>query len=102
MSAAVANTTDATTNNTNWRGFSTTETNVIEAQFPDKIEGPSTWDGKELEKQPEKWIYHVTPEDIADIDKALKHFKSLDLPLVCTSISLVPIQPKANHPIYNP
>ncbi|KAI7882827.1 Clavaminate synthase-like protein [Lichtheimia hyalospora FSU 10163] len=92
MSAAVANTTGATTNNnTNWRGFSTTETNVIKAQFPDKIEGPSTWDGKELEKQPEKWIYHVTPEDIADIDKALKHFKSLDLPLTEIAPSNFPL-----------
>lgn len=88
MSAAIANTPGATTTNTSWRGFSTTETNVIEAKFPDKIEGPSAWDGKELEKQPEKWIYHVTPEDIADIDNALKHFKSLDLPLVCVCVLL--------------
>ncbi|KAJ8662745.1 hypothetical protein O0I10_001709 [Lichtheimia ornata] len=91
MSAAVANTTGATPSNNNWRGFSTTETNVIEAKFPDRIEGPSAWDGKELEKQPEKWIYHVTPEDIADIDKALKHFKSLDLPLTEIAPSNFPL-----------
>ena len=65
-----------------WRGFSTTKTNFIKADFPDKIEGPSVWDGKELEKTPEKYVYQVTPEDIADIEAGLKHFNSLDLPLV--------------------
>lgn len=66
-----------------WRGFSTTQVNHIgDAQFPDRIEGPSAWNGKELEQQPEKWIYHVTEQDIADIDAALRHFEALDLPLV--------------------
>lgn len=84
-SAAVID--DNTNNNApgpakSWRGFSTTGTNYIKADFPDKITGPSVWDGKELEKQPQKWIYYVTEEDIADIDRALQHFKSLNLELV--------------------
>ncbi|KAG2223005.1 hypothetical protein INT45_012304 [Circinella minor] len=64
-----------------WRGFSLDKTNYIKAEFPDKIEGPSVWNGKELEKTPEKWIYYLTTEDIADIEAGLKHFNSLNLPL---------------------
>ncbi|RCH87582.1 hypothetical protein CU098_003504 [Rhizopus stolonifer] len=66
----------------NWRGFLLDGDNhSAKAEFPDRITGPSVWDGGELESQPEKWIYYLTPEDIADIDQALNHFVSLDLPL---------------------
>ncbi|KAI8368921.1 hypothetical protein BD560DRAFT_398078 [Blakeslea trispora] len=66
----------------NWRGFQLEgENHTAKAQFPDRITGPSAWDGKTLEKQPEQWIYHLTAEDIADIDQALKHFLTLDVPL---------------------
>ncbi|KAI8068473.1 hypothetical protein BC940DRAFT_340334 [Gongronella butleri] len=64
-----------------WRGFSITGSNEIDAVFPERITGPSAWDGKILEEHPEQWIYHVTEEDIADIDRALKHFNALDVPL---------------------
>ncbi|KAI9498675.1 hypothetical protein BDB00DRAFT_881140 [Zychaea mexicana] len=81
MSAAIElDPATAATKNT-WRGFSITETNFIDANFPDKIEGPSVWDGKELEQTPEKWIYYLTPEDIADIEAGLRHFLSLNIPL---------------------
>ncbi|KAG2201401.1 hypothetical protein INT46_010395 [Mucor plumbeus] len=66
----------------NWRGFSLDGDNhTAQAVYPDRISGASVWDGKQLESQPEKWIYYFTPEDIADIDQAIKHFVSLDLPL---------------------
>ena len=83
MSAAVQQ--SAPTENkskASWRGFSLDETNYIKAEFPDRIEGPSVWNGKELEQTPEKWIYYLTAEDIADIEAGLKHFLSLNLPLV--------------------
>ncbi|KAI9258940.1 hypothetical protein BDA99DRAFT_552133 [Phascolomyces articulosus] len=83
MSAATAQQTTPSTDKpkATWRGFSLDKTNFIKAEFPDKIEGPSVWDGKELEKTPEKWIYYLTPEDIADIEAGLKHFLSLNLSL---------------------
>jgi len=52
-----------------------------ETEFPSEITGVSAWDGKELQEQPEKWVYHLTPSDIEDIDQAIHHFLSLDLPL---------------------
>jgi hypothetical protein len=65
-----------------WRGFSLDgENHTVNAEYPDRITGPSTWDGKYLEAHPEQWIYHLTKEDIQDIDQAVKHFISLDLPL---------------------
>ncbi|OBZ91377.1 hypothetical protein A0J61_00562 [Choanephora cucurbitarum] len=66
----------------NWRSFHIEgENHTADAQFPDRITGPSVWDGKTLEEHPEQWIYHLTPEDIDDIDQALRHFLSLDIPL---------------------
>ncbi|CAO3641913.1 unnamed protein product [Mucor hiemalis] len=66
----------------NWRGFSLEgENHTVNASYPDRITGPSTWDGKHLEAHPEEWVYHLTNEDIQDIDQATKHFLSLELPL---------------------
>lgn len=65
-----------------WRGFDVNSDNqTAHVQFPDRITGPSAWDSKDLDAHPEKWIYHVSEQDIADIDQAVKHFVSLDLPL---------------------
>ncbi|KAI8984480.1 hypothetical protein BDF20DRAFT_911574 [Mycotypha africana] len=73
---------DTSSTKKNWRGFSLQgENHTANADYPDRITGPSAWSGKELQQQPEKWIYRFTPEDIADIDQALKHFLSLNLPL---------------------
>ncbi|KAI8391751.1 uncharacterized protein BYT42DRAFT_206854 [Radiomyces spectabilis] len=74
-----------------WRGFSPVQTNYIPADFPDKIVGPSAWDGKELEQHPEKWIYHVTAQDIAEIDHAVKHFIGLDIPLGDITVDTFPL-----------
>ncbi|KAI7891881.1 uncharacterized protein EV154DRAFT_506776 [Mucor mucedo] len=59
--------------------------------YPDRIIGPTTWDGKDLKAHPEKWIYHLTPEDITDIDQAIKHFVSLDIPFSQISPSTFPL-----------
>lgn len=66
----------------NWRGFSLDGDNhTAKADYPDRITGPSAWDGKYLEAHPEEWIYYLTEQDTQDIDQGLKHFLSLDLPL---------------------
>ncbi|KAL0097770.1 hypothetical protein J3Q64DRAFT_1812614 [Phycomyces blakesleeanus] len=87
MSAAVHNTTDsdkpAQANEPGkWRSFSTQDENAVAAVFPDRVTGPSVWDGKYLENHPEEWIYYLTEDDIKDIDSGLKHFNSLNLPLI--------------------
>ena len=39
------------------------------------ITGPSAWYGPELAKR-DDWIWHLTQADIAEIDTAIRHFKS--------------------------
>lgn len=34
------------------------------------VEGPSAWKGSDLRRQPEKWIHHLTPAEIAEIEAA--------------------------------
>lgn len=34
------------------------------------VEGPSAWKGTELSSQPEKWIYHLSQDEIAQIEAA--------------------------------
>lgn len=40
------------------------------------IEGPAAWKGSELRKDPNQYIYHVTPSDIAELDAALAAVKA--------------------------
>ncbi|KAI9328462.1 hypothetical protein DFJ73DRAFT_903250 [Zopfochytrium polystomum] len=49
--------------------------------FPTAIEGPSVWDGFEVQNNPEKWLYTLTESDNAELRSAFTHWKSLDLPL---------------------
>jgi hypothetical protein len=82
MSSAATQSQPIDTAKKTWRGFAVEgENHTAKADYPDRITGASVWDGKQLESQPEQWIYQFTQEDIADVDQAVKHFISLDLPL---------------------
>jgi hypothetical protein len=35
------------------------------------IEGPSAWIGSELRKNENQYIYHLTPDDIFELEKAV-------------------------------
>lgn len=49
-------------------------------QMPDhKIEGPASWLGKDLAKQPERWLLSLSNEQIADLEQAAERFLSLGL-----------------------
>ncbi|KAJ2955655.1 hypothetical protein NQZ79_g8379 [Umbelopsis isabellina] len=67
-----------------WRTFSTTQDNYNPdtVQWPQKIEGPSVWDGRYLEKHPEEWIYQLNEAEIKEIDAAVKHFVTLNKELI--------------------
>jgi hypothetical protein len=49
--------------------------------WPKKLTGPHVWRGEELRKNPEKYKYYFTLEDLSEIHKAVKKFKQLGLPL---------------------
>ncbi|KAL8377695.1 hypothetical protein RB595_008402 [Gaeumannomyces hyphopodioides] len=48
--------------------------------FPAELEGDLVWEGETLVETYD-WTYVLSPEQLAEIDAAVKHFKSLDLPL---------------------
>jgi hypothetical protein len=61
------------------------------SRFPRKISSITSWDGSYLAQNPDEWIYHLTPEDSAEIDSAVNHFQSLDIPLLDVHTSNFPL-----------
>ncbi|KAJ6620306.1 hypothetical protein B0H10DRAFT_1946121 [Mycena sp. CBHHK59/15] len=48
--------------------------------FPAQVDGPGVWEGADWTDE-SQWVYHLTPEHLAEIDRALAHFESLGKPL---------------------
>lgn len=48
--------------------------------FPDQLQGDMVWEGDTLAETYD-WTYVLSEEQLAEIDEAVKHFKSLNLPL---------------------
>ncbi len=49
----------------------------IRATLPDELTGPSAWLGKDMARNPDVWLYHLSAEDIADLEAAAMHYLSL-------------------------
>ena len=46
--------------------------------IPDKpIKGPSAWLGPDMVANPEKWLVHLTPDQISELENAARYFLSL-------------------------
>ncbi|KAF5379909.1 hypothetical protein D9757_007223 [Collybiopsis confluens] len=45
--------------------------------YPSKIEGPIVWEGKDWTSE-DQWVFHLSSEQLQEIDGALAHFKTLD------------------------
>ncbi|KAJ5752926.1 hypothetical protein N7520_009843 [Penicillium odoratum] len=52
----------------------------IPAGFPQKLDSPLVWEGKEIEKRRD-WIYQLSDLQLDEIDAALQSFKALNKPL---------------------
>ncbi|KAJ6497163.1 hypothetical protein C8R47DRAFT_972802 [Mycena vitilis] len=52
----------------------------LPAGFPPSVEGPIVWEGKDWTDE-SQWVYNLTQDHLAEIDRALAHFESLDKPL---------------------
>lgn len=50
---------------------------MSETPPPDVIEGPSAWTGAELRQRPEEWRVQLSPDDIAQLEQAARHYLSL-------------------------
>ncbi|KAH8587384.1 TfdA family taurine catabolism dioxygenase TauD [Bisporella sp. PMI_857] len=46
--------------------------------FPEQLSGPMVWDGKTVAQEYE-WVYALNEAQLAEIEEALKHFKSLGI-----------------------
>lgn len=44
--------------------------------FPQKLDSPLVWDGKDVEQR-DDWIYQLSDDQLNEIDSALKSFKGL-------------------------
>ncbi|KDR86131.1 hypothetical protein GALMADRAFT_52396 [Galerina marginata CBS 339.88] len=47
--------------------------------FPKKLDSPLVWEGKDW-TDPTQWEYELSPEQLKEIDDAVKHFHGLDKP----------------------
>ena len=47
-------------------------------QLPERFTGPSAWVGHQLQADTDAWLYEVTASDIADLERAARHYLSLD------------------------
>ncbi|MGB7205351.1 MAG: TauD/TfdA family dioxygenase [Anderseniella sp.] len=49
---------------------------MFEKTLPEIIEGPAAWLGSDLQTKPEEWLVRLTPQDIADLEQAARHYLS--------------------------
>lgn len=59
--------------------------------FPNKLESNLVWDSTDIASRYD-WTYVLSPSDLAEIDSALQHFKSLGKPLGYIDQSTFPLQ----------
>ena len=45
--------------------------------LPEQIEGPAAWTGADMQGREDVWLYHLSTEEIADIEAAARHYLSL-------------------------
>ena len=62
-------------------------------QYPKKIKTPAAWYGHEMARNSHLWTYHLTSENIIELEKAAKSFEATKTPLGLIS--------KTNFPLPN-
>lgn len=50
---------------------------MLDPTLPERFTGPSAWVGSDMQARPDLWRYTLTPDDIADLEQAARHFLSL-------------------------
>ncbi|KAK6525436.1 hypothetical protein TWF694_005573 [Orbilia ellipsospora] len=62
----------------------------LPAGFPTKVEGPLVWKGNDWTDE-SQWVYNLNEAELQEIDAAVVHFKSLEVPLGHISASTFPL-----------
>jgi hypothetical protein len=47
------------------------------SRLPHSITGPAAWVGPAMTKDERGWLYHLAPQDVADLEHAARHYLSL-------------------------
>ncbi len=47
------------------------------SEIPSEFTGPSAWTGQQMSAREHEWIVDLSPEDIADLEQAARHYLSL-------------------------
>jgi hypothetical protein len=55
----------------------TEEALMSEMPLPDRFTGPSAWLGKDLQAREQDWLIQLTPDQVADLEQAARHYLSL-------------------------
>ena len=67
-------------------------------QPPDhELSGPAAWIGSEMTAHPQRWLVHLSPEDIADIEQAAEYFLALDRDVGTISAEEFPLRQFNKH-----
>ncbi len=82
---------------------------MLDATLPDTLTGPSAWIGRDMQARPEAWLVRLSPDDIADLEQAARHFLGLgrdigeiakeDFPLRTFDAHLAALKDKLLHGI---
>ena len=61
------------------------------------ITGPAAWVGADMARSPEAWLVHLTPEDVADLENAARHYLALGRDLGEITAADFPLGSFADH-----
>ena len=61
----------------------------LSEEFPQKLEGPLVWEGKDW-KNESQWIYDLAPAELKEIDDAVHHFNGKLTPVTANSYADIP------------
>ena len=64
--------------------------------FPNMIDSPAAWYGRDMANDPAAWIYSLTPADIEELEAAARSFKGSGKPLGLISSELFPLKEFGN------
>lgn len=70
---------------------------MLDPTLPDAFAGPAAWLGRDLQATPEDWLYHMSAEDIADLEQAARHYLSLGRDIGAITKPDFPLGPFAQH-----
>ncbi|MBO9452845.1 TauD/TfdA family dioxygenase [Tropicibacter sp. R16_0] len=65
--------------------------------LPPQIDTPAAWVGRDLAARPKDWLYQLTPDDVADLEQAARHFLSLDRDVGEITAEDFPLSQFADH-----